>query len=112
MMEQLLSEHVSYHLCLFPMPAFIVDLPLPLYRLVAFITISRPADSGRPTYTCHVFETDSGGEEICQSLSVAAEICFQAMLKTRMAGGAGEGYGGEDMSLTPGGQVTGGHYGS
>ncbi|XP_784602.3 DCC-interacting protein 13-alpha [Strongylocentrotus purpuratus] len=81
-------------------------------RLVAFITISRPADSGRPTYTCHVFETDSGGEEICQSLSVAAEICFQAMLKTRMAGGAGEGYGGEDMSLTPGGQVTGGHYGS
>ncbi|XP_063952948.1 DCC-interacting protein 13-alpha-like [Lytechinus pictus] len=80
-------------------------------RLLAFITISRPADVGRPTYTCHVFETDSGGEEICQSLSMAAEICFQAILKMRTSGGAGDGYGG-DMSLTPSGQVTGGHYGS
>ncbi|XP_072180270.1 DCC-interacting protein 13-alpha-like, partial [Diadema setosum] len=77
-------------------------------RLLAFITISRPADSsGRPTYTCHVFETDIAAEEICQSLSLAAEISFQAMLKIRTGvvdgAGAGSGGGGGVDTLVGGG---------
>lgn len=94
-------------------------------RLLAFITLSRPADgSSRPTYTCHVFETDIAAEEICQSLSMAAEISFQAMLHARTGGGGGEGDGllSGDAGYVQGsamgysgvhpGKVTGGHFGT
>lgn len=49
-------------------------------RLLAFITRNNE-ESGRPKFTCHVFESNSSGEEICNTLHTAAKVALQHLLE-------------------------------
>ncbi|XP_038047739.1 DCC-interacting protein 13-alpha-like isoform X2 [Patiria miniata] len=51
-------------------------------RLFAFITRQQGARQ-QSQFICHVFEADVGAEEICQAISLAADIAFQALLQQR-----------------------------
>ncbi|XP_022099337.1 DCC-interacting protein 13-alpha-like [Acanthaster planci] len=51
-------------------------------RLFAFIT-RRHGARHQPQFICHVFEADVAAEEICQAISLAADIAFQALLQQR-----------------------------
>ncbi|GAB6029928.1 DCC-interacting protein 13-alpha, variant 3 [Chamberlinius hualienensis] len=48
-------------------------------RLLAFITRSNEG-SGNPKFSCHVFESNSSAEEICNTLHAAAKIALQQLL--------------------------------
>lgn len=47
-------------------------------RLLGFITIA--AGEGPPTYRCHIFEVHTSAEEVCNALSVAANIALKALM--------------------------------
>lgn len=47
-------------------------------RLLGFITIT--AGEGPPTYRCHIFEVHTSAEEVCNALSVAANIALKALM--------------------------------
>ncbi|XP_064489476.1 DCC-interacting protein 13-alpha-like isoform X2 [Ornithodoros turicata] len=49
-------------------------------RLLGFITVSASGD-GIPTYTCHIFEAHASAEEICNALSIAANIALKALME-------------------------------
>ncbi|XP_041348369.1 DCC-interacting protein 13-alpha-like isoform X3 [Gigantopelta aegis] len=51
-------------------------------RLFGFITRSRN-ESGTPSFACHVFEGNTSSEEICQAISTATKIAFQALMEKR-----------------------------
>lgn len=47
-------------------------------RLLGFITIT--TGEGPPTYRCYVFEVNTSAEEVCNALSVAANIALKAFM--------------------------------
>lgn len=49
-------------------------------RWFAFISHARQEGGIQPKFTCQVFETDTLAEDICKSLSMAAEIAFKAAM--------------------------------
>ncbi|XP_071815717.1 DCC-interacting protein 13-alpha-like isoform X2 [Apostichopus japonicus] len=49
-------------------------------RWFAFISHAKNEGGAQPSYTCQVFETDTLAEEICKSLSMAAEIAYKAAI--------------------------------
>ncbi|XP_064604582.1 DCC-interacting protein 13-alpha-like isoform X3 [Liolophura sinensis] len=50
-------------------------------RLFGFITRSR--SDGPASYACHVFECDKSGDEICQAISTATQMAYQAYMEKR-----------------------------
>ncbi|XP_013390829.1 DCC-interacting protein 13-alpha-like [Lingula anatina] len=54
-------------------------------RLFAFITRNRGTTGTPPSFTCHVFECDLSGEEICQAITTATKMAFQAVMEKRAA---------------------------
>ncbi|XP_067684007.1 DCC-interacting protein 13-alpha-like isoform X1 [Haliotis asinina] len=51
-------------------------------RLFGFITRNR-SEGGGVTFACHVFESNNSAEEICQAISTATKIAFQAIMEKR-----------------------------
>ncbi|XP_077982648.1 DCC-interacting protein 13-alpha-like [Glandiceps talaboti] len=52
-------------------------------RLFAFIVRTKGYTKAMTTFACHVFESDSPGEEICRTISSATQIAFQARLNRK-----------------------------
>jgi len=74
-------------------------------RLFGFITRNRPPPaspageekekpSSVATFACHVFETNKTAEDICQAISTATKIAFQALMKQEMSASYRETQGG------------------
>ncbi|KAL3853218.1 hypothetical protein ACJMK2_016775 [Sinanodonta woodiana] len=52
-------------------------------RLLGFITRNRGSSLG--TFACHVFETNVPAVEICQAISTATKLAFQALMEKKAA---------------------------